>query len=247
MNIEYDVAKEMMEGAGARVRRIFPISAQRMNFDPFVLWDDFRIQPGAGFPTHPHRGFEAITYIFHGTLRHEDNLGNDTTVTDGGAQRFTAGRGLEHSEMPSQEGETRGIQLWINLPKRLKGIDPDYAQTDHSEMPVHEIDKGSVKVIVGDDGVVKLHTPVRYLDVSLEPGGRFKEQMADEFRGLIYVVEGKVQVNGRPLSIGGFALYDTLDEAPVDIEVVADTACRFMVCFGRPHGEPIKQWGPYVD
>lgn len=243
MTITYDSAQEMMEGAGARVRRLFPVSAQRMNFDPFVLWDDFRIQPGAGFPTHPHRGFEAITYIFHGSLRHEDNLGNASTVTGGGAQRFTAGRGLEHSEMPSREGETRGIQLWINLPRRLKGIAPDYAQTDHHEMPEYDIDRGRVKVIVGEQGPVRLHTPVRYLEVSLDDGGRFRERMPEDFRGLVYVVDGAVRVNGEPLEVGGVAFF----EAPAEVEVDAVQTSRVMVCFGQPHREPIRQWGPFVD
>jgi hypothetical protein len=214
-----------------------------MNFDPFVLWDDFRIQPGAGFPTHPHRGFEAITYIFHGSIRHEDNLGNASTVTDGGAQRFTAGWGLEHSEMPSREGETRGIQLWINLPQRLKGIDPDYRQTDAEEMPVSEIEKGRIKVIVGEAGPVKLHTPVRYQEVNLEAGGGYKEQMPDNFRGLIYVVDGTIKIGDQRLDSAGVAFF----EAPALLQVVAETAAHFMVCFGQPHGEPIRQWGPYVD
>jgi hypothetical protein len=242
-NIVFDQAQETMEGAGARVNRLFPVLRQRMNFDPFVLWDDFRIQPGAGFPTHPHRGFEAITYIFHGSIRHEDNLGNASTVSDGGAQRFTAGRGMEHSEMPSREGETRGIQLWINLPQRLKGIDPGYKQTDANEMPLRDIDGGQIKIIVGDEGLVELHTPVRYLEVTLAEGGSYAEQMPAGFRGLIYVVDGSIRLAERLLASGGVAFF----EAPAQLDVVAESAARFMVCFGLPHGEPIRQWGPYVD
>jgi len=241
--VVFDRAQEMMEGAGARVKRLFPVVRKRMNFDPFVLWDDFRIQPGAGFPTHPHRGFEAITYIFHGSIRHEDNLGNASTVTDGGAQRFTAGRGLEHSEMPSRDGDTRGIQLWINLPQRLKGIEPDYSQTDSDEMPLRDIDRGRVKTIVGADGPVRLQTPVRYLEVNLDKGACYSEQMPEDFRGLIYVVDGRLQVDGEVLASGGVAFFETA----ALLDVYADTEVRFMVCFGRPHGEPIRQWGPYVD
>ena len=242
-SVVYDQAQEAMEGAGARVSRLFPISGQRMNFDPFVLWDDFRIQPGAGFPTHPHRGFEAITYIFHGSIRHEDNLGNASTVTDGGAQRFTAGRGLEHSEMPSRDGETRGIQLWINLPQRLKGIEPDYQQTNADEMTVREIDKGRIKIIVGEEGPVKLHTPVRYQEVNLEQGGSYTEQMPEGFRGLIYVVDGRISINDQVLNTAGVAFM----EAPARLQIRAETSSHFMLCFGQPHGEPIRQWGPYVD
>jgi len=241
--IIFDRAQEMMEGAGARVNRLFPISRERMNFDPFVLFDDFRIQPGAGFPTHPHRGFEAITYIFHGSIRHEDNLGNASTVTDGGAQRFTAGRGLEHSEMPSREGETRGIQLWINLPQRLKGIDPDYRQSDADEMPARAIDGGQIRTIVGEDGPVTLHTPVIYREIKLEPGGVYSEEMPQGFRGLIYVVDGDISIGQQSLGPSGVAFF----EAPVRFEVSTDAGAHFMACFGQPHGEPIRQWGPYVD
>lgn len=241
--IVFDQAQEMTEGAGVRVKRLFPITQQRMNFDPFVLWDDFRIQQGAGFPTHPHRGFEAITTLFQGSIRHEDNLGNDSTVTEGGAQRFTAGRGLEHSEMPSDESETHGIQLWINLPQRLKTIEPEYQQVDVAEMPVYATEGGQVKVIVGDEGPVSLNTPVRYLEVTLEAGGTFLEQMPSGFRGFIYVVDGTLQLSNRLLNSAGVAFY----EAPALIKVRAETKARFMACFGRPHGEPIRQWGPYVD
>lgn len=239
----FERAQQTMEGAGVRVNRLFPVSGQRMNFDPFVLFDDFRIQPGNGFPTHPHRGFEAITYLFNGSIRHEDNLGNASTVTAGGAQRFTAGRGMEHSEMPSYEGETRGIQLWINLPQRLKGIDPAYVQTDSGDMPVHTIEGGQVKVIVGEEGRVKLLTPVRYLQVSLDAGGRYSEQMPVGLRGLLYVADGTIKVDDRVLEQGGVAFF----EAPAQLNIWAESRARLMVCFGRPHGEPIRQRGPYVD
>lgn len=123
-------AVEMSEGDGVNVNRLFPVTRERMNFDPFVLWDNFNIGPDRGFPTHPHRGFEAITYMFSGSIEHKDNLGNHSTVTAGGAQRFTAGRGIEHSEMPDSDIMSNGIQLWINLAKDLKQIDPDYQQVD---------------------------------------------------------------------------------------------------------------------
>jgi len=164
-------------------------------------------------------------------------------VTDGGAQRFTAGRGLEHSEMPSRDGETRGIQLWINLPRRLKGIDPDYRQSDADEMPVREIDRGLVKTIVGEDGPVTLHTPVRYREVTLEPGGEYTEQMPEGFRGLVYVVDGEVTINEQTLPRAGVAFF----EAPARVQIDTKSGAHFMVCFGLPHGEPIRQWGPYVD
>lgn len=242
-SIVFDQATETTEGTGVQVQRLFPISGQRMHYDPFVLWDDFRIQPGAGFPAHPHRGFEAITYIFHGSIRHEDNIGNASTVADGGAQRFTAGRGIEHSEMPSSEGETRGIQLWINLPQRLKGIDPDYQQADAAEIPQYAIEGGQVKCIVGSEGAVELHTPVLYQSVNLNAGGIYTEIMPESYRGFLYVVAGNIRVGEQLIGVGGVVFY----EPEATINVSADNAAHFMLCFGQPHGEPIKQWGPYVD
>jgi hypothetical protein len=107
------------EGDGAEVRSLFPLPSL-MNFDPSVLWDDLSISAGAGFPDHPHRGFEGVTYVFQGSIRHKDNPGNDSTVTRGGLQRFTAGSGIVHAEMTAADGVTRGIQMWLNLPSPLK-------------------------------------------------------------------------------------------------------------------------------
>lgn len=129
MSIELYQVKEVAEGDGVDVKRLFPVPG-RMNFDPFVLWDHFDILPGKGFPDHPHRGFEAITYMFSGGMNHQDNLGNASFVESGGAQRFTAGSGIVHSEMPAETGRSNGIQLWINLPKRLKTLPASYQQVD---------------------------------------------------------------------------------------------------------------------
>jgi len=110
--MEFQNSTVVPEGDGVEVKRLMPVANLR-NFDPFVLWDHFDIE-GGGFPNHPHRGFEAITYMFDGGMKHKDNLGNQGTVFAGGAQRFTAGKGIVHSEMP--DGKAAGIQLWINLP-----------------------------------------------------------------------------------------------------------------------------------
>jgi redox-sensitive bicupin YhaK (pirin superfamily) len=126
-------AVETMEGDKVIVKRLFPVAGLR-NHDPFVLWDHFEVAAGSGFPPHPHRGFEAITYLFSGNMSHEDNLGNSSIIGPGGAQRFSAGKGIIHSEMSGGEEPARGIQLWINLPKRLKHIDPDYQETAAAEI-----------------------------------------------------------------------------------------------------------------
>lgn len=236
-------ALRMMEGDGAEVMRLFPLSGRMMNYDPFVLWDNFNLEPGTGFPTHPHRGFEAITYMFTGSMEHKDNLGNASTVTAGGAQRFTAGKGIRHSEMPGGDGYNNGIQLWINLPQRLKQVEPGYQQVDAGEIPVKTIDGGEVRVIVGDDSPVKLLTPVRYLDIRLEQGGYFQEPVAEGFRGFIYLVKGRLMMMDTIIEEGHAVFYEGLDE----IAFTAEAQSQVMLCMGQPHNEPIRQYGPYVD
>lgn len=235
-------AVETQEGDGVAVRRLMPIAGFR-NYDPFVLWDDFSIGAGHGFPDHPHRGFEAITYLFTGSIRHEDNLGNRSTVHSGGAQRFTAGRGLVHSEMPGTSGINRGIQLWINLPKRLKAIDPEYQQVDNDEFPIVDIDHGQQKIIVGEKSPLKLRTPVRYYDIQLNHDGRYRDMLAANERGLIYIVDGTAQLGNTALTTGQ-AIFLEHGET---LEIATHNGCRLMACYGTPHGEPIFQNGPFVD
>jgi redox-sensitive bicupin YhaK (pirin superfamily) len=227
------------EGDGVEVKRLMPVANLR-NYDPFVLWDHFDIAAG-GFPNHPHRGFEAITYMFEGGMQHADNLGNRGTVHGGGAQRFTAGRGIVHSEMPA--GHAAGIQLWINLPGRLKGIDPDYQQVEKNEIPETIIDGGTVRTIVGEGGPILLKTSVEYLDVSLDAGASLERPVSDGLRGFIYVVEGSISVNGETVDAGAAAYVD----GEPSLAISSTEGGRFMWCFGRPYGEPIFQHGPFVD
>ena len=236
-------AIEMSEGDGVDVNRLFPVSSKMMNYDPFVLWDNFNLGPDRGFPTHPHRGFEAITYMFSGSLEHKDNLGNQSRVTSGGAQRFTAGRGLEHSEMPDSKVNSNGIQLWINLAKDLKLIEPGYQQVDKENIPIKNIDGGMISIIVGDESPVKLHTPVRYLSVNLNKGATHTESVPDDFRGFIYIVSGELKVNADEVSTRNAFFFEDINE--LNIEALAES--HFMLCMGKPHRQPIKQYGPFVD
>jgi len=235
-------ALETHEGAGVIVKRLMPIPQFR-NYDPFVLWDDFTITPGNGFPDHPHRGFEAITYLFNGSIRHEDNLGNASTVHGGGAQRFTAGSGIVHSEMPNEEKPTRGIQLWINLPQRLKQVKPGYQQVNDDEFPITEIDGGKLKTIVGEGSPLEIMTPMRYLELQLEAGASYSENITNNMRGLVYVVDGKIEINGQSYAAADTAFFDEVSE----ISLHAQQKSRLMLCYGSPHGEPIIQYGPFVD
>jgi redox-sensitive bicupin YhaK (pirin superfamily) len=232
------------EGDGAEVKRLFPLRAGRMNHDPFVLWDHFFLQKGTGFPTHPHRGFEAITYIFEGSMEHKDNLGNHSRVFAKGAQRFTAGKGIEHSEVPDVNGSTTGIQLWINLPQRLKTLEPGYQQVDAESIPEQQLEGGVIRNIVGGSSPLQLHTPVQYQDISLQRATEFMTDVPSEFQGLLYVVDGELNVNEQSLSAGEAVLIDDTDS---QLTIKAEQASRFMLCLGKPHKEPIKQWGPFVD
>lgn len=237
-------ASEMSEGAGVDVNRLFPVMGRMMNFDPFVLWDNFMIGPDHGFPTHPHRGFEAITYMFEGSIEHKDNLGNQSRVTTGGAQRFTAGRGIEHSEMPDAETNSNGIQLWINLAKSMKAIEPGYQQANQEDIPVKEIAGGKINIIVGEGSPVKLHTPVRYLSVNLDTNATHNEPVPADFRGFVYLVAGKLVVNGETLDQTHAYFFETGIQ---ELEIQAVENSHYMLCMGRPHRESIRQYGPFVD
>lgn len=240
--VEVRQAAEMQEGAGVQVKRLMPVAGW-LNYDPFVLCDHFSLGPGTGFPEHPHRGFEAITYLFEGAMRHEDNLGNRSTVLAGGAQRFTAGRGISHSEMPGAEGVTRGVQLWINLPADLKETEPGYQQVDAGEVPVRTAMGARIAVIVGTASPMELLTPVLYLDVLMEPGATVSEAIPDGFRGFVYTVSGSIAVGGSMVDAGEACFMDD----PGEIEVEGWEESRLLICFGAPHGEPIRQHGPFVD
>jgi redox-sensitive bicupin YhaK (pirin superfamily) len=235
-------AMQTEEGAGASVRRLFPVAGM-MNYDPFVLWDEFTVPVSAGFPNHPHRGFEGVTYVFAGSMQHKDNLGNDSTVTSGGLQRFTAGKGIVHSEMPSSDVSTRGIQLWVNLPRRLKQNPPEYQQVSADEVREKQFEQGSVRELAGGDAVLKLLTPTRYLDVKLNANAHFTETVSQDFRGFVYLVQGRAKVNDSALAAGEAIFFESGGE----IRLHSSSDCRLMLCFGKPHHEPIYQHGPYVD
>lgn len=237
---EVRTAQRTLEGEGVEVLRLFPVLRGRMNLDPFVLFDHFFLEPGTGFPTHPHRGFEAITYLFDGGMRHRDNLGNDSLVTVGGAQRFTAGRGIEHSEMP--DGKTRGIQLWINLPRARKHRKPGYQAVPAGTIPVRRFDGGEARVIVGPGSPLQLQTPVHYEDIRLDAGGETPVEVPAGWQGFVYVVDGAARIDAQALQPGQ-AMTVVAGAHPLQTE----TGVRALACLGRPHGEPVYQHGPWVD
>jgi hypothetical protein len=241
--IEVITAKRMNEGEGVVVKRLFPIYGGRMNHDPFVLFDHFEIAKGQGFPAHPHRGFEAITYLFSGAMRHKDNLGNDSVIIAGGSQIFCAGRGISHSEMPESAGTTEGIQLWINLPKELKTIEPSYHSVDVDALPTLEFDGILVTTIAGAHSPVKLHNRATYQSVRVINQSTYTVNVVGK-QGLIYVVSGQLSCGDQAIETGQALLFgDCVENLP--LQAVSD--CHFMVAYSAPHNEPIVQHGPFVD
>lgn len=236
-------AIETMEGSGVKVKRLFPIRADLMNYDPFVLWDHFELTPGAGFPEHPHRGFEAITYLFKGSIEHKDNLNNQSTVYAGGAQRFTAGKGIVHSEMPAKNTMSTGIQMWVNLPRKLKQIEPAYQQVDAENIPEQIIDGVRVRTIVGTKEGIQLCTPVQYLNVMFEQTSKYNAQIPTQQHGFVYVVNGDIQIDDQTIKTGDAYYFEDTNAFHIN---GAENA-HIMILSGQPHNEPIHQHGTYVD
>ncbi|EDM75386.1 Pirin [Plesiocystis pacifica SIR-1] len=240
--LERFAARPTTDGAGATLRRVFP-HPQLRNLDPFVLLDDFDVRRPAGFPTHPHRGFEAFTYMIAGAFHHKDSMGNDSVIGPGGTQRFTSGRGARHSEMPATDGSNRGLQLWVNLPRRLKKMAPSYAGIDGASMPAPVEGAGHVlREVVGSRSPVELQTEVQYFDVDLLADARFDHAIPSGHNALIYVLDGEVELLGERLGEG-----EVLLPTPGRVQIAARSASRILWLSGAPHGEAIVHRGPFVD
>jgi redox-sensitive bicupin YhaK (pirin superfamily) len=245
------------DGAGVKLRRSIGQS-RGLYHDPFLMLDEFSSEnPGdyiAGFPAHPHRGFETVTYLLDGHMLHEDHLGNRGDLKSGGVQWMTAGRGIIHSEMPQQEeGRMRGFQLWINLPAKEKMKAAGYRDIAASEIPVAELPGGgTVRVIAGtldSDGVrvpgavPSSSADALYLDVELPAGARFVQRVAAEHNAFVYAYEGALSIAGRDVPARSAALLTDGDS--IEITAGAEGA-RFLVLAGRPLKEPVVQYGPFV-
>ncbi|PQE12252.1 Pirin protein [Rutstroemia sp. NJR-2017a BVV2] len=194
------LAREQAEGAGARVRR--SIGTEHLkNFSPFLMLDHFSIKPGAGFPDHPHRGQETITYLLQGGVDHEDFAGNAGTIEAGDLQFMTAGKGIMHAEMPRQNADGSanvGMQLWVDLPEKLKKCEPRYRDLRAKEIPKIDIDDGKVHVKVisgkshGVDSVQELaYTPVWIFDIEIKPGGKIEQEVPVGWNAFAYTLSGK--------------------------------------------------------
>ena len=249
------------DGAGVKLRRSLG-RAQGLRLDPFLMLDEFSSDDPndyiAGFPSHPHRGFETVTYMLDGHLRHEDHMGNRGELKAGGVQWMSAGRGIIHSEMPQQErGRMRGFQLWINLPAREKMKKPAYRDIQPDEIPVVALASGArAKVIAGTrvaDGratpgpIQGLTTDPLYFDVELPAGATFSHPVKADHNAFVYPYEGAVTVGPRDAA-RNVATHNAGVLSPGDgIEITAGPqGARFIVLAGHPLCEPVAQYGPFV-
>jgi redox-sensitive bicupin YhaK (pirin superfamily) len=254
------LAVEQSEGAGARVRRSVGTPKLR-NFSPFLMLDHFAIPPGAGFPDHPHRGQETITYLLSGAVDHEDFAGNKGTIEAGDLQFMTAGRGIVHAEMPQQNSDGSanvGMQLWVDLPKELKSCEPRYRDLRANEIPEATTDDGKVRVKVisgkayGTESLKELaYTPVWLLDFTVQPGGTVKQSLPKGWNAFAYLLNGTTIFStggeSRPIEQYHNVVFESDgDSIEASVEEGAEKESRFILVAGMPLDQPIVQYGPFV-
>ena len=243
------------DGAGVRLTRLLTQKLQR-RLDPFLMLDAFGSDDAedyiAGFPDHPHRGFETITYMLDGRMRHRDSAGHEGVLAAGGVQWMTAGRGVIHSEIPEQTaGRMAGFQLWLNLPAADKMCAPWYRDFAAAELPAYRTTAGAaVTVIAGTSrdvqgAVSRPLTQPLYLDIVLPAGVAFEERLAAELNAFIVVYRGAVAVADDTVTALQLAILDT-DLAADGVRLTAREDSRLLLVAGRPLHEPIVQHGPFV-
>ena len=242
------------DGAGVKLKRIIGQPGLDM-LDPFLLLDEFRSDDAgdyiAGFPEHPHRGFETVTYMLAGHMQHADNHGNRGDLTPGSVQWMTAGRGILHSEMPQQEnGLMWGFQLWVNLPAKDKMTTPRYQDIGPERIPVlHPADGVEVKLIAGTLGdatgpVEGIATAPVYLDIALQPGARFTVDLPPTHHAFAYVFDGEsVQVGDGTLRRSELGVLSNGEQLQL---TGGDQPARLLVVAGQPLDESVARYGPFV-
>jgi hypothetical protein len=272
--IRHTKASPVIEGAGVRLHRAFGFGRTEET-DPFLLFDDFRGDREedyiAGFPWHPHRGIETVTYVLAGDVEHGDSLGNSGKLTEGSIQWMTAGSGIVHQEMPhgDSEGRMHGFQLWANLPRELKMTDPRYQDIPKADVPVRWEDDGTgVRVLCGEFGGIRgpvdgVAAAPRYLDITVPAGKTKTIKMNIESNAFAYVFEGSGVFRGasdpkpvpyerdegrvalKPVEVDNRSLliFDSGDEIRV---TTGEDSLRFLLVSGRPIRQPVAWYGPIV-
>ena len=244
------------DGAGVKLTRVLTQDLQR-RLDPFLMLDAFGSDQAddyiAGFPDHPHRGFETVTYMLEGRMRHRDSAGHEGLLGSGGVQWMTAGRGVIHSELPEQqEGRMEGFQRWLNLPGRDKMCDPWYRDIGAAEIPQLELPGVQARVIAGEShgvagAVQREATQPLYLDLQLQPGAEFEQALPPDRNAFVYVYRGALRFEtGCMVPQQRMALFaNTADSDGVRLRA-GDEGARVLLIAGKPLGEPIAQYGPFV-
>jgi quercetin 2,3-dioxygenase len=243
------------DGAGVKLTRVLTQNLQQ-RLDPFLMLDNFRSDDPddyiAGFPDHPHRGFETVTYMIAGRMRHRDNGGNEGLLQNGGVQWMTAGRGIIHSEMPEQEnGVMEGFQLWLNLPARRKMIHAWYRDIPKAEIPEYVTAEGvTVRVIAGtSNGVAgamtREDTEPLYIDIDLPADSLFSTTLPRNHNAFIYVYRGELTVGGTLLGESRMGILANTPQAD-GVVLIASGPAKAILVAGKPLGEPVVQHGPFV-
>jgi redox-sensitive bicupin YhaK (pirin superfamily) len=243
------------DGAGVKLTRVLTQDLQR-RLDPFLMLDAFGSDKPddyiAGFPDHPHRGFETVTYMIAGRMQHRDSAGHEGLLENGGVQWMTAGRGVIHSEIPQQEeGVMEGFQLWLNLPGRDKMSPPWYRDIPNAELPQFETPKGvKVTVIAGEShgvtgAVTRDATKPLYLDLHLPAGSSFEQALPPGHNAFVYVYRGELTLGDATVPAQRMAIL--ANEPGADgVRLAARADAKALLIAGRPLGEPIAQYGPFV-
>ena len=251
----------VIEGAGVLLRR--SIAPNRTNlYDPFLLFDHFAFNnpiegPISGFPMHPHRGIETVTYMLEGSVHHRDSLGNAGLIGPGDVQWMTSGRGIMHEEMPrrSPQGNVFGFQLWVNLPAARKMDIPRYQEVNAAEIPMAEMGDAEVRVVAGEVNgvrgpVTEIAAKPVYMDVRLKPGAEFVQAVPGGHTVVAYVYQGKgsfgSSADGKGESVEAVRMVVFEDGDEVRARAAQDAPMRFMLMAGKPFKEPIVPYGPFV-
>lgn len=255
------IGRPTRDGAGVRLTRVLTSDLQQ-RLDPFLMLDNFASDDpkdyGAGFPNHPHRGFETVTYMIAGRMRHNDSTGGHGLLQNGGVQWMTAGRGMIHSEMPEQEeGRMEGFQLWLNLPSHQKMCTPWYRDIQNADVPELTTPEGvQVRVIAGESHGVQgaMHRPASeyptdplYLDLHFSGEQAFSQALPATHNAFVYVYRGELSVQGQgsatAVPVQRMAILANEGDG---VRLQGQAGTRALLITGRPLGEPIAQYGPFV-
>jgi len=243
--------KEISEGVDAKVRRIIG-NNEVVRIDPFLMLDHFSVKLPGGFPDHPHRGFETVTYMLEGQIHHQDFKDNKGSLGPGDLQWMTAGKGIVHAEMPgSYEEESVGFQLWINLASKDKFCNPEYQEIPREKVPIAKNENVTVKVIAGESlgmkGPIFARTPALYLDVEMGPNATFEQNIPKEWNAFGYVYKGEAFFGGKQTKVGKntTVILKKDDNDTLIVETKGESA-KFILIAGLPMNESVVSYGPFV-